>query len=81
MSNKRLDQFAKQLQDRSAKLDSDRILVLYVICCALGALACGYVLYQGFERHGAVLHITPIQPPAILYDSVPDPITHYHQFK
>ena len=76
MNTTSLKKIAGGLQTRSQRWPRETLLVLYILCCALGALACGYVLYAGIDRHEAVFQLTPTMPPVILYDLLPDTLHH-----
>ena len=77
MRNKSLDEFATRLQRRTSIMKKNHALTLYIICCTLGVIACGYVAIVGIDRHDSLQPIAPIHPPVLLYDSVSaTPPTH-----
>ncbi len=77
MKNKLLERLATRLQQHSSRVNAGRTLTLYIICCAIGAIACGYVIFQGVYGRTRVLHVSPITPPVLLYDCAPDTIIHH----
>lgn len=66
---KTLQRFSKQLQQRTAKMNREVLLTLFIVFGALGSGACFLVVYKALERPPPLNKVLPLHKDSIIQNT------------